>query len=120
MDKRFTQRDGYGNADIINLSPEKLYSELNFEETNLLTDALNRFAELEDKAEEWAEERENMQAEIIGLENKVDRERNWGKIHTKQAIKDTAKEIIAFLMQFEGYANYAGEDLAERYGVEVE
>ena len=49
--KRLTERDVFGNADIIGLSPEKLYSELCFSETHLLTKALNKLAELEDKIE---------------------------------------------------------------------
>ena len=49
--KRLTKRDEFGNADIIGLSTEKLYSELCFDETNLLTKALNRLARLEDKIE---------------------------------------------------------------------
>ena len=49
--KRLTERDMFGNADIIDLSTEKLYSELCFSETNLLTKALNKLAFLEDKLE---------------------------------------------------------------------
>lgn len=49
--KRLTERDVFGNADIIGLSSEKLYSELCFSETNLLTKALNKLAELETKLE---------------------------------------------------------------------
>lgn len=47
---RLTERDEYGNADIIALSdimPE-LYASLSFSETNALTDALNRLAAYED------------------------------------------------------------------------
>lgn len=49
--KRLTERDEFGNADIIGLSTEKLYSELCFSETHLLTKALNKLADLEDKIE---------------------------------------------------------------------
>ena len=47
---RLTERDEFGNADIIVLSdimPE-LYDELSFSETNALTDVLNRLATYED------------------------------------------------------------------------
>lgn len=47
---RLTEWDEYGNADIIALSdvmPE-LYSGMSFDETNALTDAINRLAEYED------------------------------------------------------------------------
>lgn len=47
---RLTERDEYGNADIIALSdimPE-LYANLSFSETNALTSALNRLAAYED------------------------------------------------------------------------
>ena len=49
--KRLTERDEYGNADIIGLSTEKLFGELYFDEINLLTNALNKLAFLEDKIE---------------------------------------------------------------------
>ncbi len=48
--KRLTEKDEYGNADIIALSdmmPE-LYADLSFSETNALTDALNRLAAYEE------------------------------------------------------------------------
>lgn len=49
--KRLTERDEYGNADIIGLSTEKLFGELYFDEINLLTKALNKLAFLEDEIE---------------------------------------------------------------------
>lgn len=51
--ERLTQRDEFGNAEIIALSdfmPE-LYAELSFSETNALTNALNKLADYEDKEE---------------------------------------------------------------------
>lgn len=52
--KRLTQLDECGNADIISLSdimPE-IYGNLNFDETNALTDALNRLAAYENAEEQ--------------------------------------------------------------------
>lgn len=49
--KRLTERDEFGNADIIGLDSHELVSGLHFDELNKLTSALNRFAELEDKIE---------------------------------------------------------------------
>ncbi|WP_298021068.1 hypothetical protein [uncultured Dysosmobacter sp.] len=48
--ERLTERDEYGNADIIALSDmmPKLYAKLSYSETNALTDALNRLAAYED------------------------------------------------------------------------
>ena len=48
--KRLTERDEFGNADIIALSDVmlELYERLSFSETNALTDALNRLAAYED------------------------------------------------------------------------
>lgn len=48
--ERLTERDEFGNADIIALSdmmPE-IYAGLSFSETNTLTEALNRLAAYED------------------------------------------------------------------------
>ena len=51
--QRLTERDEYGNADIIALSdvmPE-IYAGLSFSETNALMDALNKLADYEDREE---------------------------------------------------------------------
>lgn len=50
--KRLTERDEFGNADIIGIDSKLLYENLMGEETNKLTNALNRFAELEDMIEQ--------------------------------------------------------------------
>lgn len=49
--KRLTERDEFGNADIIGVGSEILASTLDFDELNKLTFALNKFADLEDKIE---------------------------------------------------------------------
>lgn len=49
--KRFTERDEFGNADIIGVDSCVLQGDLPFEEFNRVTNALNRFATLEDKIE---------------------------------------------------------------------
>ena len=49
--KRLTERDEFGNADIIGVGSEILTCVLDFDELNKLTFALNKFADLEDKIE---------------------------------------------------------------------
>lgn len=49
--KRLTERDEFGNADIIGVDSGILASALDFDELNKLTSALNKFADLEDKIE---------------------------------------------------------------------
>lgn len=49
--KRLTERDEFGNADIIGVDSCDLQGNLPFEQFNLVTKALNRFASLEDKIE---------------------------------------------------------------------
>ncbi len=48
--KRLTERDEFGNADIIALSDimPDIYDGLSFSDTNALTDVLNRLADYED------------------------------------------------------------------------
>lgn len=46
--KRLTKRDEYGNADIIGVDSNELQLNLEFEELNKVTDALNRLATYED------------------------------------------------------------------------
>lgn len=49
--KRLTERDEFGNADIIGLDSNELASNLDFDGLNKLTSALNKFSDLEDKIE---------------------------------------------------------------------
>lgn len=70
---RLTQRDEFGNADIIALSeimPE-IYAELSFYETNALTAALNRLAAYEDTGL-TPEEINRQKAEIERLKKQND------------------------------------------------
>lgn len=46
--ERLTKRDEYGNADIIGVDSNELQLNLEFEELNKVTDALNRLATYED------------------------------------------------------------------------
>jgi hypothetical protein len=48
MIKRLTERDEYGNADIIGVDSAELQLNLEFDELNKVTDALNRLAAYED------------------------------------------------------------------------
>lgn len=45
---RFTERDEYGNAEIIGIDSMDLQGNLEFDEFNKVTNALNRFADYED------------------------------------------------------------------------
>ncbi len=46
--KRLTERDEYGNANIIGVDSSDLQAELDFDEFNMVTDALNCLAAYED------------------------------------------------------------------------
>ena len=48
MFERLTERDEYGNADIIGVDSAELQLNLEFDELNRVTDALNRLAAYED------------------------------------------------------------------------
>ena len=67
------------------------------------------------------------QAEIERLKIDIKNEKNWGKIQTKQAVKDTAKEIYDYIKSIEEHGlptscvgEWVKNRLKERYGVEVE
>ena len=47
--RRLTKRDEFGNADIIGVDSADLQCNLDFDEMNLVTNALNRLAEYEEK-----------------------------------------------------------------------
>lgn len=49
--ERYTIRDEYGNADIIGVDSSDLQCNLDFDEMNRVTEALNKLAGLEDKIE---------------------------------------------------------------------
>ncbi len=50
--KRLTERDEYGNADIIGVNSANLQENLEFEEFNKVTNALNKLAKYEDLEKE--------------------------------------------------------------------
>ena len=50
--KRFTERDEYGNADIVGVESRDLQLNLEFDEMNRVTAALNRLARYEDLEEQ--------------------------------------------------------------------
>lgn len=50
--KRFTEKDEFGNADIIGVSTEWICNGLPFNDAKILQEAIERFAELEDKIEQ--------------------------------------------------------------------
>jgi chromosome segregation ATPase len=104
-------------------------------------------AELRKQVDELKEERENMQAEILRFEDMkftqehcnlyeenealkqwlkrlnadLEYEKNWGKQQTKQAVKDTAKEIATWLPTTQtDDKNELSKIIKECYGVEVE
>lgn len=45
---RLTERDEFGNADIIGVDSQDLTEALDFDQLNLVTEALNRLAAYED------------------------------------------------------------------------
>lgn len=46
--------------------------------------------------------------------------KNNYEVGKRDGSKERTREILKYLMQFEGYADVAGEELAKQYGVEVE
>ena len=52
MSERLTERDEYGNADIIGVDSSELQGSLEFDELNLVTNALNKLADYEDAERE--------------------------------------------------------------------
>lgn len=104
--KRLTERDEFGNADIIGVGSEILASTLDFDELNKLTFALNKFADLEDKIES-------------------------GELCEREEVrKETAKEILLLLGK--GFDETARKDFKDlqwykqfcrelelRYGIEL-
>ena len=85
---------------------------------------------LQDEVAMLKEERENMQAEIIRFEDMkftqehcdLYQENEWLKASLQKSVKDTAKEILQAVLEDVGEfcAGDIVEELAKRYGVEVE
>ena len=66
---RLTERDEYGNADIIGVDSEDLQLNLDFEGFNRVTEALNRLAAYEDSGLE-PEEVEACKVTLMGITGK--------------------------------------------------
>ena len=120
---------------------EKAYIELDLECRDLRTEneelkspkfeswKLKFFRLKEEFDKELAEHEEfakKANAEIERLKIDIKNEKNWGKIQTKQAVKDTAKEIFTDLLkEFSsrkscGNADVVVREMATWKGVEVE
>lgn len=121
---------------------EKAYIELDLECRDLRTEneelkspkfaswKLKFFRLKEEFDKELAEHEEFTQkakAEIERLKIDIKNEKNWGKIQTKQAVKDAAKEIYDYIKSIEEHGlptscvgEWVKNRLKERYGVEVE
>ena len=52
--KRLTERDEFGNADIVGVDMADLQLNLDFEQFNLVTAALNKLADYEERSEDNA------------------------------------------------------------------
>ena len=52
MSERLTERDEYGNADIVGVDSSELQGSLEFNELNLVTNALNKLADYEEAERE--------------------------------------------------------------------
>lgn len=88
--ERLTERDEFGNADIIGVDSEILASALDFDELNKLTFALNQFAKLEDKIERGELVEVPKGAVVLTPEEK------------KQAVKEFAESVkMAFYYEFD-------------------
>lgn len=133
--ERLTNENGQLNAYVNGLEYEHEEYENMHAEIILLN---NEKFELQKKVDELKKDREELFNEMSErMKAEVAIEKNWGKIQTKQAVEDTAKEIIEeidsvkeiFPNDISGYEQAQGwcmcidklkEFIKERYGVEVE
>lgn len=119
---------------------EKAYIELDLECRDLRTEneelKSTKFAswklkffrlkeEFDKELSEHEEFTKKAKAEIERLKIDIKNEKNWGKIQTKQAVKDTAREICALILEHWEKKQFVECDwlrvaIAEKYGVEVE
>ena len=75
--ERLTERDEYGNADIVGVDSGELQLNLEFEEFNLVTGALNRLAEYEDTGmtpDEIKEQIEILEHNYKSMEDTLERQ----------------------------------------------
>lgn len=80
---------------------------------------LNLKEEFDKELSEHEEFTKKAKAEIERLKIDLANEKNWGKIQTKQAVKDTAKEILEMYRLEDTFSSFQ-EKVSEKYGVEVE
>lgn len=125
--KRLTERDEFGNADIIGLDTNELASSLDFDGLNKLTSALNKFADLEYKIEsgELVDINELMAAKTTG--ELTDKEIEFFIKHNEKVRKETAREILEPLrevvMKHSDCCVNLSEDIEflwRKYGLELE
>ena len=99
--ERITERDEYGNADIIDVNMVALCSHLTFADMNRVTEALNRLAELEDKIESGELVEVPKGAVALTPEERADKVRLTDE-ERKQAVKEFAERVkMAFYYEFD-------------------
>lgn len=97
--KRLTERDEFGNADIIGVDTADLQFNLDFEQMNLVTDALNKLADYEES--NMAAEVERLRAENEKLKKLIPSEpvntcphKNLKTYHDNSVICKECSEVI--------------------------
>ena len=99
--KRLTERDEFGNADIIGVDSGILATDLSFDELNKLTFALNQFAKLEDKIEAGTLVEVPKGAVVLTPEERAEEMRLCNE-ERKQAVKEFAASVkLAFYYEFD-------------------
>lgn len=99
--ERITERDEYGNADIIDVNMVALCSHLTFADMNRVTEALNRLAELEDKIERGELVEAPKGAAALTPEERAE-EMRLANEERKQAVKEFAERVkMAFYYEFD-------------------
>ena len=98
--ERLTERDEFGNADVIDVDEVALYSHLTFADMTRVTEALNRLAELEDKIER--RELVELPKGAVVLIPKRAEEMRLANEERKQAVKEFAERVkMAFSYEFD-------------------
>ena len=99
--ERITERDEYGNADIIDVNMVALCSHLTFADMNRVTEALNRLAELEDKIERGELVEAPKGAAALTPEGRAE-EMRLANEERKQAVIEFAERVkMAFYYEFD-------------------
>ena len=105
---------------LLEMDIKDLHAEREKRVEEVYADFMKDYNIMRDELNACCDENAELQKQAERLKIDLENEKNWGKIQTKQAVKDTAKEILEDFDKHGVYSKDYTDFMRKEYGVEVE